>query len=235
MRLNLNQLEARENPAPLIPGWDGEESYVRGHFSGGAQLDLAAVALQGGSVRVMVFQGQRTADESADDYSRVLLNEIVFDPNFRGGGRLAVVPAHATEQGGVDTLLAVPGYGGGPQVCQFDFDGGSNKMRLTSSFFAPYSEVFRGGLRVSSGDIDGDGIPEALFLPGEGGGPQLVAVDLRTHETDWSVWVGDPEDRSGNARFDPTGGTIQTNGGRAVVIQYGEPVDDRVKTTLFPY
>lgn len=227
--LTLTQLESRDNPAPLIPGWEGAEQTALGHFSGGPQLDTAVVALEGGSCRVMVFEGQRLADEPI--IGRVLLNEIIFDPNFRGGGRLHTVAAHATEQGGVDTLLAVPGFGGGPQVCQFDFDGGAAAMRLTSSFFAPYPETFRGGLRVSSGDVDGDGIPEAFFLPGEGGGPLFVAVDLRTHETDTAIWVGDPSDRSGSARFEPTGGTID---GGTVVIQYGEPVDDRVRTRLFP-
>ena len=230
--LHVERLESRDNPAPLIPGWDGEEQHVYGHFSGGIQNDLAAVALEGGSVRVMVFQGSRGADEPVDDYSRVLLNVIAFDPNFRGGGRLHVVPAHATLPGGFDTLLVVPGEGGGPQVQQFAFDTQAGTMRMSASFFAPYPETFRGGLRVSSGDIDRDGIPEALFLPGEGGGPQLVAVDLRTHETEWSVWVGDPEDRSGDARFEPTGGTINFS---AVVVQYGEPEEGYVETRLFPY
>lgn len=235
VKLHIERLEGRDTPAPLIPGWDGDEQYVRGHFSGGPQLDLAAVALEGGSVRVMVFQGPRNADESFDDTSRVLLNEIVFDPNFRGGGRLHTVPAHATQQGGFDTLLAVPGLGGGPHVVQFNFDQAGGRMAMAASFFAPYPESFRGGLRVSSGDIDRDGVPEALFLPGEGGGPHLTAVDLRTHETEFAIYVGDPEDRSGRARFEATGGTIGTPGGGAIVIQYGEVVDDFAETRLFPY
>lgn len=235
MRLTAEHLESRDNPAPLIPGWDGAEQHVRGHFSGGVQTDLAAVALEGGSVRVMVFQGSRNADEPVDDYSRVLLNEIIFDPDFRGGGKLHVIPAQATLPGDVDTLLAVPGVGGGPHVVQFDFDSASGRMQLTASFFAPYPETFRGGLSISSGDIDRDGIPEALLLPGEGGGPQLVAVDLRTHETELSIFVGDPADQSGRARFEATGGTIQTNDGPMIVIQYGEVIGDFAETRLFPY
>ena len=226
--LHVTRLESRDNPAPLIPGWDGAEQHVLGHFNHDAELDTAAIALEGGSCRIMVFDGNGRAVQG-----EVLLNEIVFDPNFRGGGYAKVIESGI--RGVPDHLLAVPGVGGGPHVAQFDFDSGTGRMLLSTSFFAPYPESFRGGLRISSGDIDRDGIPEALFLPGVGGGPHLAAVDIRTHETEFNLYVGDPEDTSGRARFEATGGTALTHVGQAIVIQYGDAVGDWAETRLFPY
>ncbi len=116
----------------------------------------------------------------------------------------------------------------------FTFDA-ANGIHLSASFFAPYDHSFRGGLRVSSGDIDHDGRPEAFFLPAEGGGPQLAVVDMQTFETELSIWVGDPTDFSGRARFEPTGGTARLNNVDYIAIQFGETVDDRADTKLFAF
>lgn len=202
----MDLLESRDVPTNLIPGWTGGEETVAGHFNDDNIGDLAVVALAGGSCHVRVLSG---SDGS------VILDRIVYDPAFRGGGHLAVVD---------HSLLVVPGEGGGPVVTQFDFTA---RVPAWHSFFAPYDQEFRGGLRVTVSDVDGDREKEAIFLPGEGGAPRLVAVDMRTHETDLSIWVGDETDFSGSARFEPTGGTIDVPGAgvECFVIQYDETVD----------
>lgn len=58
--------------------------------------------------------------------------------------------------------------GGGPHVKVFDPRTGA--LRL--SFFA-YSPDFTGGVRVASGDINGDGFPDIVTAPGPGGGPHV--------------------------------------------------------------
>lgn len=216
--MKLEILESRENPTNLIPGWDGGEQIARGMFDGDNLADTAVVAEAGGSCRVMVF----------DENGVEIFNMIVFDPNFRGGGRIAVVPASLSADYSVpDALLVVPGAGGGPVVARFDFAAGTR-----FDFFAPYDSSFRGGLRIATGDVDHDARPEALFLPGEGGAPRLLAVDMRTYETELSIWVGDPTDTSGRARFESTGGMVDRPA-PAFVIQYGEVVDYRAETTLW--
>ncbi len=214
------------NPSPnLIPGWTGEEQHVVGHFDADAILDTAAVALDGGSCRLRVISGAT---------GKSLLDVIAFDQNFRGGGNIDTVKGTLGAVGSApDSLLLVPGAGGGPVVKQFDFDSAAGRMAETLSFFAPFPETFRGGLRLTSGDVDGDGIPEEIFLPGEGGGPQLVALDARSHEAKRSFWVGSPDDRSGDARPTPTGGIVTTRNGSAIAIQYGEVHDGVAATKLW--
>lgn len=216
MKLHLEQLGERALPANLIPGWDGPEEHDLGRFDGDAIYDTAAVATAGGSCHVVIVSGR---DGS------ILFNEILYDVRLRGGGSLSVIRGES-----MDRLLVVPGVGGGPVVTAISFDGGVQ----SHTFFAPYDRDFRGGLRVSSGDIDGDGQYEAFFLPGEGGGPRLVAVDMATFETELSIWVGNAEDLSGETRFEPTGGVIPLGSfGPGLLVQYGETVDWSAPSRIF--
>ncbi|MFL5331530.1 MAG: beta strand repeat-containing protein [Gemmataceae bacterium] len=57
--------------------------------------------------------------------------------------------------------------GGGPQVNVYNADGS-----LRFSFFA-YSANFFGGVRVATGDLNGDGIDDIVTAPGPTGGPHI--------------------------------------------------------------
>lgn len=72
-----------------------------------------------------------------------------------------------------DYIVIGPGVGGGPQVRVFTQDG-----TLVSQFFA-YSESFRGGVNVATGDLDGDGVDEIVTGAGMGGGPQVRVFDYQ--------------------------------------------------------
>ena len=213
--LTLTKLEPRNNPSPLIPGWDGEEQITYGNFDADGFPDRAVVALEGGSAHVMIF-GNPHGDGQPFDVARewpVIHNEIVFDPEFRGGGFLKVIPGAVT-----DSLLIVPGAGGGPVVAQITFENGP----LSHTFFAPFGVDYRGGLWASTGDVDRDGIPEALFI-NRVGPSRLIAVDMRTFETEASIYVGE------DARFEPTGGMLDGD----FLIQYGEIVNNHAPTKRF--
>jgi ELWxxDGT repeat protein len=66
--------------------------------------------------------------------------------------------------------------GGGPDLRIFDAVTGG----LLGEFMA-YDPRFTGGVRVAVGDVNGDGIPDIITVPGPGGGP-----DLRV----WDGWSG---------------------------------------------
>ncbi len=76
---------------------------------------------------------------------------------------------------GDQELIAVgAGQGGGPQVKVHNADAS-----LRFSFYA-YDPSFAGGVRVATGDVDGDGVEDIVTAPGPGGGPHVKVYSGRT-------------------------------------------------------
>jgi len=93
---------------------------------------------------------------------------------------------------GVEGLIAVGADAGGlPEVRLLNADGTSR-----GSFLA-YDEAFRGGVRVSVGDVTGDGKPDIVTAPGVGGGPQVKVFDGVTGREVASFFAYDPGFRGG--------------------------------------
>jgi hypothetical protein len=63
------------------------------------------------------------------------------------------------------------GPGGGPQVNVYNADGS-----LRFAFFA-FDPSFTGGVRVATGDVNGDGVPDVIAAAGPGGGPAVAVYD----------------------------------------------------------
>lgn len=61
--------------------------------------------------------------------------------------------------------------GGGPQVNVYNL-----LTQETTNFFA-FAPSFKGGVRVASGDVNGDGIADVVVAAGPGGGPQVNVYD----------------------------------------------------------
>jgi len=61
--------------------------------------------------------------------------------------------------------------GGGPRARAFRPDG------TTAHDFFVYEPTFVGGVRVATGDVNGDGVDEILTAAGDGGGPRIVIFD----------------------------------------------------------
>ena len=67
-------------------------------------------------------------------------------------------------------LVAGTGPGSSPLVRVFDYSTGLEKLR-----FLAYEADYTGGVRVATGDINGDGVPDIITATGVGGGPRLRA------------------------------------------------------------
>lgn len=72
----------------------------------------------------------------------------------------------------VDIFATGTDAGGGPNVLVFDAATGKSKF----NFFA-YAPSFTGGVRVATGDVTGDGVPDVITAPGPGASPDVHVYD----------------------------------------------------------
>lgn len=101
----------------------------------------------------------------------------VYDSNFRGGVNIAVGDIDGDA---VDEIITVPSSRGGSNVRIFGYRNGS--FVPTTENFMAYNENFRGGVNITTGDIDNDGIDEIITAPKSQGGPNVRVFGKRGNE-----------------------------------------------------
>ena len=154
---------------PYEPTFTGGVRVAVGDLNQDGIDDIVTVPASGGSVRVRVFSGRDGG---------TLLDTFAFDPNFRGGGYVAVGDFNGN---GKNDIIVGAGDGGGPRVQVFELtqvglQPGSLALTAIADFFAYNSDV-RTGVRVAAGDLKGIGRSEIITAPGTGGGPQVKVFD----------------------------------------------------------
>jgi hypothetical protein len=127
-----------------------------GDVDGDGMLDIITAPGAGGGPHIRVFSG---ADGT-------LLKEFfAYAPAFAGG--VFVASADFNGDNKADIVTAADA-GGGPHVKVFDGVSGA----LLREFFA-YAPAFTGGVRVATGDVNGDHTPDIVTGAGPGGGPHV--------------------------------------------------------------
>lgn len=121
--------------------------------AGSGQADLWIGAPAGFEAQV-----QRTTQA----YANVGTGFFAFDTNYSGGVTVAV---EDVEGSGAAEIITGAGAGAPPIVRIFS---NTNPPRLVRQFLA-YPPSFRGGVRVATGDLDGDGKAEIVTGPASGG------------------------------------------------------------------
>ncbi len=163
---------------PVHPGQPGFGILTRGSFACGAG--------EGGGPRVCVF---------TQIGSPPVFDFFAFDPNFRGGVRVAV--ADLTGDGFPELIAApggpLPGQQGLPPIVRV-FDG--RTMRLISEFLA-YDRSWTGGVHIAAANITPQG--RAIVVTGAevGAGPHVKAFDLVTGRELASFFAYDQNYRGG--------------------------------------
>ncbi len=102
----------------------------------------------------------------------LLLNFLAYDAGFSGG---VFVAAGDINGDGVDDIVTGAGPGSGPHVKVFSGVG----AKVLTSFFA-YDPGFIGGVRVATGDVNGDGLADVITGAGPGGVPHVKAFGGNT-------------------------------------------------------
>jgi hypothetical protein len=109
---------------------------------------------------VKVFSGRDSAE---------IGSFFAYDASFAGG--VFVGAGDVNGDGRVDLVTGADG-GAGPQVKVFS----GSDFEVLHSFFA-YGAGFQGGVRVASGDVNGDGFADIITGSGAGGGPHVKVFD----------------------------------------------------------
>jgi hypothetical protein len=98
---------------------------------------------------------------------------FAYDSGFRGGVRVAAGNVYDLSREIADQIITAPGAGAASQIKIFD-----NRLKIIGGFIA-YTPTFRGGLSLSVGDINNDGIGEIITGAGPGGAPHVRSFTSR--------------------------------------------------------
>lgn len=141
----------------VLPFWveyKGGLNVAMGDFNGDNNPEVAVVGGEGGPPIVKTYTDNHT-----------YLGEFAaYDPGFRGGADIALADLTGDDKA---EIITVPGPGGGPWVRIF------NTQAQLLGEFAAYDPGFKGGIKITTGDVTGDGVPEIITGPGANGGPMV--------------------------------------------------------------
>jgi subtilisin family serine protease len=139
------------------------------NFMGG--INIATGDIDGDKIdEIIVGAGYKGGPQVRvfDNKGKLKMQFFAFDKKFRGGVNVATGDVDGD---GRKEIITGTGYTGSPQVKVFDKNG-----KLYSQFLA-YDKSFRGGVNVSAGDIDGDGVEEIIAGAGKTGIPEVRIFD----------------------------------------------------------
>jgi hypothetical protein len=142
------------------PNFTGGVRVASGDVNGDGLGDIITGTGAGSAGHVKVFNGTTLAQ---------IHSFFAYGVSFTGG---VYVAAGDVNGDGVADIITGAGSGGPPHVKVFD----GNTLVERQSFFA-YSTGFAGGVRVASGDVDGDGLAEIVTGPGSGAQSQVRVFD----------------------------------------------------------
>ena len=168
-----------------FPGFKGAIRVAAADVTGDGTPDLIVGAGPGAAPAVKVYDGVTGA---------LVYSFFPFESSFSGG----VYVAGADFDGdGKAEIVVGAGENGGPRVKIFD---GATGATLADLFV--FEAGFRGGVRVATGDINGDTVPDLIVGAGLGGGPRVtvfsgVGLTAGALTTLADVFVYEPTVRNG--------------------------------------
>jgi len=158
----------------------GGVTVAAGDVNGDGFAELIVGAGVGGGPRVRVLDLKNDV---------VLYDFFAFDSNQRGGVNLA---AGDINNDGTTDLIIGAGIGTEPVVRVLD--GSNPTIELRS--FSPYSRLYRGGVSVAAGDLNGDNRADIVTAPANGGGPHIRVYNGRSGDELSGFFAFNPADNA---------------------------------------
>jgi hypothetical protein len=150
--------------APYTENYKLGINLALGDIESDGSVELVTGTENGGGPQIRIFN---------KDGNLIHPGFFAYDTAFRGGVNVAIGDLNGD---GIKEIIAGAGVGGGPHVRVFNKDGNV----INPGFFA-YDPLFRGGVNVAVGDVDGDGIDDIVTGPGKGGGAHVRVYDRDGH------------------------------------------------------
>jgi autotransporter-associated beta strand protein len=161
---------------------------------------------------------------------------VTFPAGFTGGVRTAAADFNGD---GVSDLVVGTGPGMSTLVIVLD---GKTRQELFRT--QPFEAAFTGGVFVSTGDVNGDGAPDLVITPDEGGGPRARVFDgTDFHQIADFLGINDPNFRGGaraaigDVNHDGYGDVVVAagfGGGPRVSVWDGKGLVHGDQTNVFP-
>ncbi|QGJ71482.1 Hypothetical protein PBC10988_31870 [Planctomycetales bacterium 10988] len=140
-----------------------------GDINGDGILDIITAAGPGGGPHVQVFDSR-----TGEHITGGLNNIYAYAPNVTTG---VFVASGDVNGDGFDDIITAPDAGGGPHLKVYNGLTGD----VITEFYA-YAPNVTVGVRIATGDINGDGFAEIITTPGPGGGPHVRVINGMTGE-----------------------------------------------------
>ena len=115
---------------------------------------------------------------------------------------------------GVADVAVGTGPGAATRVAVVDGVTGKTLFEI-----APFESTFTGGVYVAAGDVTGDGVPDLVITPDEGGGPRVRVFNVKTNAPIADYFGIDDANFRGGAR--PTVADVNGDGRPDVVVAAG--------------
>ena len=160
---------------PQVTAWDSNGDMKLNFFAYASTLRIGIQAVAGdidgdGINEIIVAPGAGAGPQIRvfNLSGEVIGQFLAFGAHLRTGYNLAVADVTGD---GVDEIIVTTMAGAGPQVRIFDGSG-----NVVSQFFA-YGTEFRGGVTMTTGDVDGDGVVEIITVPQADSAPHVRVFD----------------------------------------------------------
>lgn len=184
-----------------------------------------ALAVEAARERLFIKSGKILITPMKNNNKSAIVNNdgaIFKELILNEKGRVSFVSGDVNGDG-QDEIIMAPGQGSEPVVKIFNANGKLLKQLLVAD------KIFRGGISVASGDVDGDGQDDIITIPATNGLSQLKIFNYKG-QLKKQFFVDSKNYRGG---FNVASGDLDGAGNDEIVVAYGANAKPQVK--IFNY